>query len=150
MSYPYSADHPNTGAPGETQSTPELPEVFQESPAMDVKGEVEVVNVVRTLQLPSRHGVSSNYNMTENVPLALFGANKRRRRALVIGLAPTGSTSRGFYVGQQDSVASRYSALWPYNVPLLLENTEQVYVMPDGTGLAAGHLVSVIGEDWAD
>lgn len=150
MSYPYSADHPNAGHAGETPSTPELPEVFQETPSVDVKGEVEVVNVVRVMQLPSRHGLSSNYNLTENVALSLFGANQRRRRAVIIAIAPTGSTSRGFYIGEKDVVAARYSALWPYNVPLVLENTEQIYAMPDGTGLAAGHVVSVIGEDWAD
>lgn len=150
MSYPYSADHPNVGAPDSTQSTPELPELLQESAAMDVKGEVKVVNVVRVAQLPSRHGLSSINNLQEGVALALFGANKRRRRAILIGIAPAGSTSRGFYVGQQDAVTARYSALWPYNVALHLENTEQVYVMPDGTGLATGHIISVISEDWAD
>lgn len=150
MSHPHSPDHPNAGVSGETESTPELPELYQESSSLDVKGEVEVVNVVRVTQLPSRHSISSNYTLAEGTALALFGANKRRRRAIIIGFAPSGSTSRGFYVGRKEAVAALYSALWPYNVPLVLENTSQVYVMPDGAGLAAGHLISVIGEDWAD
>lgn len=150
MSYPYSADHPNATGPDMNESTPELPELYQEDPTIDVKGEVKVVNVVRVQNLPSRHGVSTNYTMQENTPLALLGANKRRRRVVLLAMAPTGSVSRGFYVGELDSVTAGYAALWPYNVPLILENTEQVYVMPDGSGLAPGHLISVISEDWAD
>lgn len=150
MSYPYSADHPNVKGPDINESTPELPELYQEDPTIDVKGEVKVVNVVRVQNLPSRHGVSTNYTMEESVALSLLGANKRRRRVVLLAMAPSGSVSRGFYVGEQDAVTAGYAALWPYNVPLTLENTEQVYVMPDGTGLAAGHLISVITEDWAD
>lgn len=150
MSYPYHEDHPNYTSPDTVPSTPELPEIQQETPALDVKGMVEVVNPVRVYQLPSRHGVSANFNLAEGTPLALVGENLRRRRLLIIAIAPSGSTSRGIFVGDKTGVQTSYAALWPYGVLLPLENTEQVFVMPDGTGLATGHVVSIISEDWAD
>ena len=152
MSYPYHADHPNTLGADIVPSTPELPDVQQEDPALDVKGEVKVVNLVRVQSLPSRHGMSASFNLATNEALALLGANKRRRRVILIGIAPSGSTSRGFYVGPKDGVQSSFAALWPYGVPLPLENTEQIYVMPETSAgpLTAGHLISVISEDWAD
>lgn len=130
--------------------TPELHELQQESAALDVKGDVQVTNSVQTYDLPSRHGVSTNINLVESVATFVFGEDLRRRRAVLVAIAPTGSTSRGIYVGQKDAVAAGYAALWPYAVPLELLNTEQCYVMPDGTSLAAGHVLSVVTENWAD
>lgn len=150
MSYPYSADHPNIQRPDATESTPELPEINQEAMTLDVKGVVEVGNVVRTHEVPSRHAASRNYGLTEGQPVPLLGADKRRKRVTLVGLAPSDSTSLGLYVGEVDAVRAHTAALWPYGVPLTVEHAEQVYVMPEGTSLSAGHLVSFVAENWAD
>lgn len=151
MSYPYTNDHPNVVEPDDNLSTPDqLAEVYQTDPVVDVKGEVKIVGPVRVQHLPSRHGNGMNTSLIESIAQPLVGANPRRRRIVILAMAPSGSTSRGFYIGDRDDVAALRAALWPYNVPLTLENTEQLYVMPDGTGLATGHIISYIAEDWAD
>lgn len=150
MSYPYAADHPNTGKIDETQSTPALPELLQETPSLDVKGDVAVVNPVRVYNLPSRLGVSRSYGLTEAVPLPLLGADPRRAKAILIGRAPSGSASIGFFIGGKDDVRALNAAIWPYGVPCPITHGEQVYVMPEGSTLAAGHMISVIAENWAD
>lgn len=150
MSYPYSQDHPNVGGPDETESTPELPELNQENLSIDVKGVVEVGNVVRVHELPSRHATSRSYQLQEGVVVPLMGADKRRKRLTLIAVAPSGSASLGVYVGAQDDVRAGNAALWPYLQRLEVTHSEQVYVMPQGTGLAAGHFISFVAENWAD
>ncbi len=150
MSYPYHSDHPNATGPDTVESTPELPELQQESMALDVKGRVEVVNAVRTYELPSRRAISRSYKISEGIATPLGGADDRRKRMLLIGIAPSGSASIGFYVGSSDDVRAQNAALWPYNQPLPVTHTEQIYVMPQGTSLADGHYISFVTENWAD
>lgn len=150
MSYPYHVDHPNVGGPDTIESTPELPELQQEAVTLDVKGVVEVANVVRVQDLPSRHATSASYTLQETIVTPLLNADKRRKRMTIIGIAPSGTTSRGVFLGTEDAVRAGTAALWPYSVPCVVEHTEKVYAKPDGTSLAAGHLVSCVAESWAD
>lgn len=150
MSHPYSPDHPNAHGPDTTESEPEdVADLYQEAPAVDVKGEVEVVNPVRVKLLPSRHanGFRIVPNVGETIPLV--GANPRRARMLIVAVYPAGTTSLGFYFGERDSVNSGRAPLWPAGVPLELRHCEEVYVRMEGTPTGT-HYISFMTEDWAD
>lgn len=148
MSYPYAADHPNAGRPDASDSTPELPEIQQEVPAVDVKGQVEVVNAVRTYELPSRIGTSRSYLVSDTDTQPLLGADLRRKRVTLLASATTTGTATGFYVGEREDVRSGMAALWPINVPLVLQHTEQIFVRCATPSAVAQ--VSIISENWAD
>ena len=152
MSYPYHADHPNVAHAHETESTPELPEIQQEDPTIDVKGNVEVVNVVRTQELPSRIGTSRSYIVSDTDTVPMLGSDLRRKRVTLLATSTPGQTNAatGFYVGEREDVRSGNAGFWPVDVPLVLCNTEQVFVRTVTGTSPSTSLVTVIAENWAD
>lgn len=127
-------------------STPEL-EAVQQEEADDGRLMVpvrvlEVAGPVRVQVLPSRHGVSRSWttNATDPEPVPLLGADLRRRRASIV------ATGAAVYVGEREMVKAGAAALWPADVPLIVEHTEQLYARA-ATGTAT---VSVVSENWAD
>jgi hypothetical protein len=151
MSYPYHADHPNVGNRDDTESTPELPELQQEAPSIDVKGQVEVVNSVRTYDLPSRHGLSRSYTLQEGVTMPLLGKDMRRKSVRIWGVAISGTVSKGIYVGTKEDVDRGDAALIPYGQAIPISHAEQIYVKPQGNTFGTDvYMVSFISENWAD
>lgn len=154
MSHPYSEDHPNvTAVDTGNPSTPSWPEVKQEYPIGNPAVDVDCINTpVRVQQLPSRMGVSRTYQAGVSNPVPLLNADDRRRRATIIGMLTTSAdstTSPGILVGSEQDVRSGDAAIWPYNVPLLIEHAEKVYVRAAGA-VTTPINVSLISENWAD
>lgn len=127
------------------ESTPDLDEIQQEEDERALVVPVRVVETmspVRVQLLPSRHGVSRSFSSlaTDTEPTPLMGADLRRRRATIV------ATGDMMYVGERELVKNAQAALWPENVPLVIEHTEQVYARAAATDA----IISVITENWAD
>jgi hypothetical protein len=152
MSYPYHSDHPNATEAHESNSTPELPEIQQEDPSIDVKGTVEVANVVRTQELPSRIGTSRSYLVSDTDTVPMLGSDLRRKRVTLFATSVVGqaNAATGFYVGEREDVRSGNAAFWPVNQALVLCHTEQIFVRTVTGTSPSTALISVIAENWAD
>lgn len=136
-------------------SNPVLPD------AEDVQGEevdaslripvvpVTVEGPVRVQQLPSRLGDARTVKLAPAASITAhssgdvtFRRNKdpRRRRLILL------STDKPFYYAMEQESAERGSgALWPINVPLVIEHCEEFYL---ASADAAGSTLTVIREDW--
>lgn len=152
MSYPYGRDHPNVHEHGEIESSPDIDDVYQEEEPEPTAVPVKVNHPVQVHILPSRMGVSRNYQVGTTNVVPLLNANPKRRRATLLATLTTSadsSTSRGVFIGQNADALSGEAAVWPYNVPLVVEHSELIYVRAQGT-LTTAAQISVITEDWAD
>lgn len=151
MSYPYHSDHPNVVHPDDNDSTPQLPELQQEDPRIDIKGTVEVANAVRTYDLPSRHGLSRSYTLAEGVTMPLLGKDMRRKSVRIWGVVISGAVSKGIYVGNKEDVDRGDAALIPYGQAIPISHAEQIYVRAQGNTFGTDvYMVSFISENWAD
>jgi hypothetical protein len=111
---------------------------------------VVVEGPVRVQQLPSRGGDARNvFVQPARKVAASTGGNQtyrrnadpRRKRVVLI------STDQPFFYGfDQESVESGSAALWPINVPLVIEHCGEYYLASNNS---AGSTISIIREDWA-
>lgn len=120
--------------------SPDVADVQQqpdEAPAL----RTVIEGVARVTIMPSRSGASRNYATDPAAgPVILLGRDQRRRRATII------AQDSPIYVGERDDCANGSAAVWPPGVPLVIEHTEQVYVL----ATTETAVVSVIAENWAD
>ena len=110
---------------------------------------VVVEGPVRVQQLPSRGGDARTYTVqpARIVSAAPGGtatfrrnADPRRKRLILI------ATDQPFYYGfDQESVEKGDAALWPINVPLIVEHDDVFFL---ASANSAGSKISIIREDW--
>lgn len=136
---------------GAIPSQPEIADVEQEPTAV-VAISVKHDGPIRSHRLPARKASTQ----TVNVPLApitsrTFGKDGRRNRVLIV------SVDNPFYYATTKSGLASASvtaaAAWPPNVPLPLENCDEVYLAcaPVGTFSAAtSSTLGIIAEFYAD
>jgi hypothetical protein len=112
---------------------------------------VRVEGPTRVQSLPSRLGSARNVKIlpARSVSAHNGGDNTfrvngdpRRRRCIVL------STDQTFYYGSvQEVVESGGGAIWPINVPLVIEHCEEFFLASTN---AAGSTISLIIEDWSN
>lgn len=110
---------------------------------------VVVEGPVRVEPLPSKGGMSRNVLVQPARKVAAspagsqtFRANRdaRRKRVTLI------STDQPFYYGfDQETVESGNAAIWPINVPLVVEHCDEYFLASMNV---AGSTISIIREDW--
>ncbi len=122
----------------EEQAHPGLDEVLQR-PEAPIAVPVKHNGPVQTHELPSRFGTCFSVPVT-STPQQILGADRQRKRAVLIGDAP-------FLVSISRSiVGTGTAALWPANVPLELRHCDAVTLATQS--LPAN--VPVITENWAE
>lgn len=103
---------------------------------------VEVVNVIRTEEMPSRTGGVFTYAVGTG-GIRLIGADPRRKAFTVISYDQT------FYIGKTQAAVDSpgpASAQWPAQVPLPMPSAEEWWVASS----TASTDISVIVEVWND
>lgn len=111
---------------------------------------VVVEGPVRTEQLPSRLGDARTFKviparsvLTHTSGDVTFHGKKDSRRRKILLL----STDQPFYYGMdQEMVESGNAAIWPINVPLPIEHTDEFFL---ASANVAGSTISIIREDWS-
>lgn len=103
-----------------------------------------VDDIVDTRQLPSRIGASHSYTIDTFTAWPVVGADDRRRRLVLISL------TKNIFVGEKDRVADGSAAIWPFGVPLVLENTETVYARVSSDTASDTTVISYFAENWAE
>jgi hypothetical protein len=111
---------------------------------------VRVEGVTRVQQLPSRLGDARTVKVlpagsvlahSSGDTTTRINVNPRRRRLILL------STDQPFYYGmEQESVERGTAAIWPINVPLAIEHTDQFFL---ASANVAGSTISIIREDWS-
>lgn len=111
---------------------------------------VTVEGPVRVEQLPSRLGDARTFKVQPAASIAAhvsgdttFRRNKDPRRRRVILL----STDQPFYYAMdQETVERGQGALWPINVALPVEHTDEFFL---ASANVAGSTITLIREDWS-
>lgn len=111
---------------------------------------VSVEGPVRTEPLPSRLGDARTIKVQPAASIlahtsgdTTFRRNKDPRRRRVILL----STDQPFYYAMdQETVERGQGALWPINVPLPVEHTDEYFL---ASANVAGSTITIIREDWS-
>lgn len=106
---------------------------------------------VRTQSLPSRLGSARTFKVPAARAIAAHNAgditgrvnaDPRRRRCVLL------STDQPFFYGsKQEVVEGGTGALWPINVPLVIEHCEEFYLASQN---AAGSTITMIIECWSN
>lgn len=115
-------------------------DAVQQLPDEGIRVPVRLDQPVPVHILPSRSGAARSYDVDTTTILPLLGRDDRRRRAQII------SIDQHIFVGEAEEVRAGTAALWPKQVPLVIEHTELVFVRAS----ASVTKVSVVAEQWAD
>jgi hypothetical protein len=103
---------------------------------------VDVTNIVRVDQLPSRSGGMTSVRVGATEPVKLLAGDPRRKSATIISL--DADLFLGDFPGQVLPSVGDARARWPSSVPWVSERTDEVWA----TATVATN-VTVIIEHWA-
>jgi hypothetical protein len=144
--------HQRAATAGAMPASATLAEVEQEEVYHPKPVDVCVVGPVTMHKLPARRAATQTVvvGLPQGGMTATLGTELKRSRAVICSV-----DAAFFYAVRAQSLQSASTAMtaatiWPPNVPLVIENADQVFLACAGLASATSSTIGVVIETWAD